>query len=149
MNGEDNNLKEKGKTAIFNESPPPHERHPVNFLSYFGEVLARYRRNLPREFRSASNFGREVLAKYFGQAVDRNRIGRAEKGDPTVAFGVYAAYLHEMGALPELLKTLENGRSSNLRYLLLVEDELSPQIRHSMTVASEKLRARAEQEKNR
>ncbi len=135
--------------ALFNDAPMPHERHPVNYLSYLGEVLARYRRSLPREHRSAKNFGKDVLAKYFGQAVDRNRIARAEKGDPTVAFGVYAAYLYEMGVLPDLLKTLEHGRSGNLRYLLLVERELAPDIQQSINKAHENLRVRSEQEKNR
>ncbi len=135
--------------ALFNDAPLPHERHPVNYLSYLGEVLARYRRSLPRERRSAKNFGKDVLSKYFGQAVDRNRIARAEKGDPTVAFGVYAAYLYEMGALPDLLKALEHGRTSNLRYLLLVERELAPDIRQSINKAQENLRVRSEQEKNR
>lgn len=135
--------------AIFNEIPLPHERHPNNFLSYFGEVLARYRRSLPREMRSASNFGKHILGPYFGQPVDRNRISRAEKGDTSVTFGVYAAYLHEMGALPDILWALEGGRSGSLRYLLLVEEELAPQIQKAMIEANEKLSARAEQEKNR
>lgn len=139
---------DENSPGIFNEIPLPHERHPMNFLSYFGEVLARYRRSLPRELRSTTNFGKH-LGRYFGQPVDRNRISRAEKGDVSVTFGVFAAYLNEMGALPDVLWALEGGRSGSLRYLLLVEEELSPHIQKAMVDAEEKLRARAEQEKNR
>jgi hypothetical protein len=134
---------------IFNEIPLPHERHPKNYLSFLGEILARYRRSLPREVRSASNFGKDILGPYFGQAVDRNRISRAEKGDTSVTFGVYAAYLSEMGALPDILWALEGGRSGNLRYLMLVEEELGPQIQKAMIEANEKLSARAQMEKSR
>ena len=117
--------------SIFSETPLPHERHPNNFLTYFGEILARYRRSLPRDQRSASSFGKH-LAKYFGQPVDRNRISRAEKGDVSVTFGVFAAYLCEMGAMPDVIWALEGGRSGSLRYMLLVEDELAPQIQQAI-----------------
>lgn len=144
----ENMVEDENSQGIFHEIPLPHERHPNNFLSYFGEVLARYRRSLPKELRSTTAFGRH-LAKYFGQPVDRNRISRAEKGDPSVTWGVYAAYLNEMGALADILWALEGGRSGSLRYLLLVEEELSPHIQKAMIEANEKLRERAAQEKNR
>ncbi|MFA0809499.1 hypothetical protein [Microbulbifer epialgicus] len=151
MNGttdKDPKTEVKDALGLFQEAPLPHERHPKNFLSYFGEILARYRRGLPKELRSTTNFGKH-LEKYFGQPVDRNRISRAEKGDTSVTFGVYAAYLHEMGALPDILKALEGGGSASVRYLLLVEEELSPQIQKAMTDAQGKLNARAKQEKDR
>ncbi|WP_200911685.1 hypothetical protein [Teredinibacter purpureus] len=134
---------------IFGEDPLPHERHPKNFLSYFGEVLARYRRSLPRDQRSTSNFGKTVLSQYFGQPVDRNRISRAERGDISVTFGVFAAYLNEMGALPDIIRVLDRGHSGSLRYLFLVEEELAPDIEKAMAKSAEKLQARSEQEKNR
>jgi hypothetical protein len=144
----DAKIEEAISQGIFNEIPLPHERHPINFLSYFGEVLARYRRSLPKELRSTTAFGRH-LGRYFGQPVDRNRISRAEKGDTSVTWGVYAAYLNEMGALADVLWALEGGRAGSLRYLLLVEEELSPHIQKAMIEAEEKLRDRAAQEKNR
>lgn len=139
--------KDENSPSIFNEIPLPNERHPINLLSYFGEVLARYRRSLPKELRSTTNFGK-YLSKYFGQPVDRNRISRAEKGDVSVTFGVFAAYLNEMEAIPDILWALEGGRSGSLRYLLLIEEDLSPHIKKAIVDAEEKLRARAEQEKN-
>lgn len=134
---------------IFSEDPLPTERHPKNYLSYFGEVLARYRRSLPREERSTSNFGKKVISKYFGQPVDRNRLARAERGDPSVTFGVYAAYLSEMGALPDIIRALDKGHSGSLRHLFLVEQELAPEIEQAMAKSAQNLQARAEQEKNR
>jgi len=144
-----NRIELNSKDSIFSEIPLPHERHPNNFLSYLGQILARYRRSLPRELRSHTNFGKYVLGPYFTQPVDRNRISRAEKGDTSVTFGVYAAWFNEMGALPDILCALEGGRSGSLRYLLLVEEELSPQIQKAMIEANEKLGIRAEREKVR
>lgn len=145
---DDSGIKDQ-QQPIFQEIPLPNEQHPNNYLSYLGSVLARYRRSLPREKRSATNFGDKVLGPYFGQAVDRNRISRAEQGDPSVSFGVYAAYLNEMGALPDILWAVDGGNEANLRYLKLVESELSPHIQKAMISASEKLHAIALQEKNR
>ena len=134
---------------IFNEDPLPTEKHPKNYLSYFGEVLARYRRSLPREERSTSNFGKKVISKYFGQPVARNRLARAERGDPSVTFGVFAAYLNEMGVLPDIIRAIDKGHAGSLRHLFLVEQELAPEIEHAMEKSAQNLQARAEQEKNR
>ena len=130
MNQNDNSdidTPESQLPAYFQELPQIHEKHPVNFVSYFGEILARYRRNLPKNQKNQTAFGK-TLGCYFGGPVDRNRIGRAEQGDITVSFGVYAAYLSEMKMWPAILRVIEEGDGTNLRYLLLVESELGPEI---------------------
>lgn len=126
----DKDASEKPLPSYFQELPQPHEKHPANFVDYLGGILARYRRNLPRGEKNQTAFGR-TLGCYFGGAVDRNRIGRAEQGDISVSFGVYAAYLNEMGAWPDILKILENGDGTNLRYLMLVESDLESDIKQA------------------
>jgi hypothetical protein len=125
--------------AYFDEIPLAHEKHPVNYVQYFCEILARYRRSLPGREKSQSHFG-NVLGRYFGSPVDRGRIGRVEQGDVTVSFGVIAAYLTEMGAWPKVINALESGDSTNLRYLLLIEDSLKEEIFMATNSSQEKLR---------
>lgn len=127
MSSQEKNDKDNALPSYFSELPPPHIKHPANFVDYFGGILSRYRRNLPREQKNQSAFGR-TLGCYFGGAVDRNRIGRAEQGDITVSFGVYAAYINEMGSWPDILRILEDGDGTNLRYLMIIENELDLEI---------------------
>lgn len=124
----------------FQEIPAPHESHPRNYIEYLGGILSRFRRHLPKEEKNQTAFG-EILGRYFGAPVDRNRIGRAEKGDPTVGFGVIAAYLHEMGAWPKILDVLEQPDGSNLHYMMLIYNNLEDDISKAQRKGMEKLNA--------
>lgn len=134
-------------TPIFNENPMPYERHPVNFIAYFGEILGRYRRSLPMDERGASKFGQH-MRQYTGKIIDRNRIARAEKGDTSVTFEVYASYISEMNAWPDILSALESGHTNSLRYLLLLEGEMDPEIKEAINSSERKLKKRMKAEKD-
>lgn len=136
---------EKGR-CIFDEEPLHYERHPNNYLTLLGDIFSQYRRSLPRDIRGAANFGEKKLAKYFGRSVKRDRIIKVEKGDPTVAFGVVAAYLNEMGALPDIIKAIDTGNTGNFRYLTLLEQEITPQIEDAINMADINLRKRTQME---
>jgi len=146
MEKESENTEGKG---IFDEIPPHDQRHPVNYVQYLGNIMCRYRREQSSDNRSATKFGQNVLSDYFGNPVDRNRIARAERGDVTVSFGVFAAYFSEMDVWPEIIKAIDTSHASSLHYLLLVEREISPQIKQAVETANQKLAERADQELNR
>lgn len=133
---------------VFKEAPLPNERHPVNWLQYIGEILARHRLSLPREKRSATEYGR-FLSRYLGQPVDRNRISRAESGDVSVSFGVYAAYFDDMGVLPDIVSSIEKSDAVSMRYLILIEQEMKSRIDDSVERGQKKLNERAKKEKSR
>jgi len=143
---DDNAIKEKDSTGLLNESPLPNEKHLVNYLSYLGDIFRRFRRNLPKDRRSATSFGKH-LAQYTGHPVDRNRIARAESGDSKVYFEVFASYFDEMGVWPEIIKVLDQGHEQGLRYFLLVEKELSDKIAEAKNTGDNNLTARADKEK--
>lgn len=132
--------------CIYDEEPLHFERHPKNYLSLLGDVFSKYRRSLPRELRGAANFGEKILGRYYGHTVHRERIRKAEKGDPTVAFGVVAAYLNEMGALPDIIKAIDTGNTGSFRYLSLLEQEIAPQIEDAINLADINLRKKTEME---
>ena len=138
-----------GDTPSFEQEPSPLEPHPANYLAYFGSILSRYRRALPaKDERSATVFGQR-LSRYIGKEVGRNRIARAERCDPTVSWGLIAAYLSDMGAWPDIIHALEGSDRENLRYLVLVERELKHDLARIKTQATGVLRKRTITEKER
>ena len=147
-NGWDSAVEADYETPVFDQEPSPLEPHPVNYLSYLGSILSRYRRSLPtKEERSASAFGKR-LSRYLGKEVSRNRIARAERSDRTVAWELIAAYLSDMGAWPDIINALEGSDREHLRYLILVERELKENMRRTKQQASVVLRTRTDREKH-
>lgn len=128
--------------GIFHEVPTPLEQHPVNYLTYLGGLFRKYRRGInDKQHRSATGFS-EKLAEYLGRQVGRKVISRAEKGDPTVSWGVVAAYLCEMDAWPDIIAAIEHSDTNNLRYLILIEKEIAQEIQEKKTEGIEVLRLR-------
>jgi len=130
---------------IFKQKPPPYEAHPVNYLSYIGSRIHGFRNSLPKELRPRLKFGKH-LSKYLGSPVDRARIARAENGDPTVSFGIYLAILYEMGVMPDVIKSISDSNSDDLRYLSLINSESSPAIEEAVKKAEQKLSERTKSE---
>ncbi len=130
---------------VFLQNPPPYEKHPKNFLIFLGQILTNYRESLPKKIRSREIWG-EVLKKYIGTPVDKNRIAQTEQGDTSVPFEVFVAYFCEMGVLPDIVKAIHGGEASDLRYLTLLNDELSPEIQAAMQEAEIRLSQRKNKE---
>lgn len=115
--------------GIFNEDAGAeyNKEHPVHDMELIGGSLASYRRSLPREVRGKGSFGR-YFRKYFGRAVDRGTLTRAERGDTGVGWGLYAAYFYEMGVMDEIIKILRTGDEPSTRHLLLLRDEMRDEV---------------------
>jgi len=134
--------------GYFHEKPgESDETHVTHYLSYIGDCMRRFRINHEKGFSSESDFASKVLSPYLGIPVGRNRVSKAEKGDTGVRFGIYAAYFNEMGILPDILEALERGRPATLRYMKLVFQELSPEVKQARKEAERILKLRAEREK--
>jgi len=124
------------KPGYFNEIPKHYEKHPANYLRYFADILKHHRRKLQPGEQGARAFANK-LSEYTGTKVNRSRLIRLEKGDPTVSWGVVAAYLFELGLYKQVLKSIVHGNRRDIRYLTLLNDELSPQIIKAMEKADE------------
>lgn len=58
--------------------------------------------------RVARNLTLDSAAERSG--ISRASIARVERGDPSVAFGAYATYLHLLGLLPQVCSALDPSR---------------------------------------
>lgn len=113
--------------GYFIENPPPHIPHVRNYMKYLGNILCRYRQQLPREERTAQQMADRVSA-YTGTTVTRQRVTRAENGDEIISIAVYAAILDQMNAWPDIIWALEKGDASCTQFARLIVRELSDDI---------------------
>lgn len=142
-------MSEDQRAGIFNETPEFSEIHPVNYIKYFCEQLRAYRRHLDKPNCNAQRFCVNILEKYTGSTVHRNRIARLENGNVNVEFSIVAAYISDMNAWPEVIQAITYGESANLRYVQLVQNQLKSNVAIANAAAIEKINKRVLREHNR
>lgn len=135
---------------IFSEQPSFQERHPLNYLAYLGAEMKRYRCTHPnQDAQSATGFIENIISTYTDKPVGRQRITRAEEGNLSVEFVVYAAYFSEMGIWPDIINAINFGEAPTARYMHFIKGEVKADIASAAEEANKNVSRRLLRERNR
>lgn len=110
--------------GYFFETPEPTDKHVKNYLELLGAIIKSNRLSESEKHVSMEAYIDEKLAPYFGKPISRKTLAKAEAGSASVAIGIHAAIIDDIGLWPEILKILSSGRVIDARYITLVLDRL-------------------------
>ncbi|MDI4652637.1 MULTISPECIES: hypothetical protein [Pseudoalteromonas] len=110
--------------GYFFESPEPTDKHVKNYLELLGAIIKNNRLSESDKHIGMEYYIDKKLTPYFGKSISRKTLAKAESGSASVAIGIHAAIIDDMGLWPELLKTLSSGRYIDARYITLVIESL-------------------------
>ncbi|MEJ6534097.1 MULTISPECIES: hypothetical protein [Pseudoalteromonas] len=110
--------------GYFNETPEPTDKHVRNYLELLGAIIKSNRLSESDKHVGMEYYIDAKLSPYFGKSISRKTLAKAESGSASVAIGIHAAIIDDMGVWPEILKIMSAGRVLDARYITLVLERL-------------------------